>query len=147
MQMSPCKKYYFIYFHTEIQVECRPIFQRSDKRSVKRCNLFLLLQRGFDASGLQRAGDRPEDGGKEDEHTGGQKEGAGGEAGHGLRQQEVTSLIRVWGRAVSLQRITLIMRSINLSDGSCVIIRVRQAPGNSNRYHLFVCMKMSTTSK
>ncbi len=52
---------------------------------------FWLLQRGLDASGLQRAGDRQEGGGKEDSEPGRQEERAGRETGHGLRQQEVAS--------------------------------------------------------
>lgn len=37
----------------------------------------LLVQRGLDAPGLQRAGDRQEDGGEEAAEPGGEEEGAG----------------------------------------------------------------------
>lgn len=53
-------------------------------------SLVWILQCGFDAFGLQRAGDRQEDGGKEDSEPGRQEERAGRETGHGLRLQEVT---------------------------------------------------------
>lgn len=48
-----------------------------------------FLQRGINAFGVQRTGDWQKDGGEEAEEPGGQEEGAGREAGHGLRQQEV----------------------------------------------------------
>lgn len=56
---------------------------------------FWLLQCGLDAFGLQRAGDRQEGGGEEASEPGRQEARAGREAGHGLRQQEVTSLPEV----------------------------------------------------
>lgn len=52
--------------------------------------IVFFLQRGVNAFGVQRAGDWQKDGGEEAEEPGGQEEGAGREAGHGLWQQEVT---------------------------------------------------------
>lgn len=49
------------------------------------------MQSDLHAFGLQRAGDRQEDGGEEASEPGGEEEGAGGAAGHGLREQEVGS--------------------------------------------------------
>lgn len=50
----------------------------------------LLVQCGINASGLQRAGDWQEDGREKVAEPGGEEEGAGWEAWHGLRNQEVT---------------------------------------------------------
>lgn len=62
--------------------------------SVVKTQLFLIAfllfsQSGLDATGLQRAGDWQEDGGEETEEPRGEEEGTGGEAGHGIWQQEV----------------------------------------------------------
>lgn len=72
--------------------KCELKYLPAERRwSVLWLYLFLRLQCGFNAFGLQRAGDWQEEWGKEASKPRRQEERAGWEAWHGLWKQEVTS--------------------------------------------------------